>query len=566
MMSRSILFCLFRRRPIVSTAQSGILSRFWSSRHPLMCFPLRDTLVYLVMNGTSLAPILRPALCAPARSIRPEIVQYGIRPPPRCRETGSNSMRNLLITMCLLAVFLEVSGLIFSAKREGPSEVFRRLGQTPAVRLESPLQNGYFLLLGLTTDSAADPVQVGYEIWLEAEAHRGNRHFDLVKGERASLRITISPDVVVPEWSVTDPVRSFQEQGVTMRTSMTRYAVLLGRYRRWLTMSLEDWGFGHPASPRFTEILAVHRLFIGEGFAQSVTIGASRLQQDTIAWRRVLADAKTIPMKIMAVTMLDDNLSLLSKALITPDPDPVVVTTARQIGHALTHEESAMRWPIQNEFALGLARRKELLSVENFVGADEADLNRQWLAHAAGLHSDAFTKVQHPAAQTVFGMTLETQGTWDAYATYYDALITSSAVLHSPLPHLHEVTEESHRTLFEQLLNPIGFDPSWESFTQRLLATDAKLRLIALQVIIRGARDTEKIAERISQAGPEYFDPFSGLPMLWSQSHRRLYSVGKDGLDDDGDTTFDIVTPSLPEPGRPGVATERDRPHRARHG
>jgi hypothetical protein len=475
-------------------------------------------------------------------------------------------MRNLLITICLLVVFLEVSGLIFSVKGDGPSDVFRRLAQTPEVRLESPLQNGYFLLIGFTADAAADPVQVGYEIWLEAEAHRGLRYFDLEKGARSALRITIGLDDVAPDWSATDPVRSFQEQGVTMRTSMTRYAVLVDRYRQWLSMPFEDWGFGHPATPRFTEIMAAHRLFIGEGFAHSATIGSFRLQQDTIAWRRVLADAKTIPMKMMAATIVDDNVSLLSKALARPNPDPAVLTTARQLGHALTPEEGAMRWPIQNEFVLGLARRDEILSVENFIGADDADWNRQWLAQAAGLHADAFMKVQHPVSKTVFGMTLETQRTWDAYATYYDALITSSAVLHSPLPRLHEVTKESNRTLFEHLLNPIEFDPSWESFTQRLLATDAKLRLTALQVLIRSVRSTENIAERISQAGPEYFDPFSGLPMLWSPSHRRLYSVGKDGLDDGGDSTFDIVTPLLPEQGQPPNATDRNRPRHARQG
>ena len=479
---------------------------------------------------------------------------------------GSKPMRNMLITICLLAVFLEVSGLIFSVKREGPSDVFRRLAQTPDVRLESPLQNGYFLLIGFTADSAADPVQVGYEIWLEAEAHRGHRYFDLEKGARSALRITIGPDDVVPDWSAADPVRSFQEQGVTMRTSMTRYAVLVGRYRQWLSMPFEDWGFGHPASPRFGEIMAAHRLFIGEGFARSAMIGSSRLQQDTLAWRRVLADAKTIPMKIMAATMADDNVSLLSRALAEPDPDPALLSTARQIGHALTREEGAMRWPIQNEFVLGLVRRDEILSVEHFIGVDEADRNRQWLAQTAGLHSDAFAKVQHPVSKTVFGVTLETQRTWDAYATYYDALITSSAVLHSPLPRLHEVTKESNRTLFEHLLNPIEFDPSWESFTQRLLATDAKLRLTALQVLIRNVRGTEKITERISQAGPEYFDPFSGLPMLWSPSHRRLYSVGKDGLDDGGDSTFDIVTPALPEQAQRPNTTDRDRPRHARQG
>jgi hypothetical protein len=163
-------------------------------------------------------------------------------------------------------------------------------------------------------------------------------------------------------------------------------------------------------------------------------------------------------------------------------------------------------------------------------------------------------------------MTLETQRTWDAYATYYDALITSSAVLHSPLPRLHEVTKESNRTLFEHLLSPIEFDPSWESFTQRLLTTDAKLRLTALQVLIRSVHGTERITERISQAGPEYFDPFSGLPMLWSPSHRRLYSVGRDGLDDGGDSTFDIVTPALPEQRQPSNATDGDRPRHARRG
>jgi hypothetical protein len=311
------------------------------------------------------------------------------------------------------------------------------------------------------------------------------------------------------------------------------------------------------------EIMAAHRLFIGDGFAHDVAIGSDRLRQDTIAWRQVLVEAKTIPMKIMAATMVDDNLSLLSKALARPNLETPVLTVAKQIGHALTREEGAMRWPIQNEFVLGLARREDILSVDNFVGADETDQNRQWLTQKSGLHPDAFLKIQHPASKTLLGMTLETQRTWDAYATYYDALITSSVVLHSPLPRLHEVAKDSNRTLFEYLLNPIEFDPAWEPFTQRLLATDARLRLTALQVLMRSVLGAERVSERISQAGPEYFDPFSGLPMLWSPSHRRLYSVGRDGLDDGGDSTFDIVTPALPEPGKIPDILNHDRSRRA---
>jgi hypothetical protein len=43
-----------------------------------------------------------------------------------------------------------------------------------------------------------------------------------------------------------------------------------------------------------------------------------------------------------------------------------------------------------------------------------------------------------------------------------------------------------------------------------------------------------------------YFDPFTGFPMLWSPTQKRLYSVGKDGLDDGGDPTFDISVPLTP--------------------
>ena len=40
-----------------------------------------------------------------------------------------------------------------------------------------------------------------------------------------------------------------------------------------------------------------------------------------------------------------------------------------------------------------------------------------------------------------------------------------------------------------------------------------------------------------------YFDPFTGFPMLWIPTQRKVYSVGKDGLDDGGDPIFDISVP-----------------------
>jgi len=46
---------------------------------------------------------------------------------------------------------------------------------------------------------------------------------------------------------------------------------------------------------------------------------------------------------------------------------------------------------------------------------------------------------------------------------------------------------------------------------------------------------------RNAQAGLGFYDPFSGLPMLWNPATGQLYSVGKDGKDDSGDVTLDIA-------------------------
>ncbi|MBI2883624.1 MAG: hypothetical protein HYY11_06950 [Candidatus Methylomirabilis oxyfera] len=38
-----------------------------------------------------------------------------------------------------------------------------------------------------------------------------------------------------------------------------------------------------------------------------------------------------------------------------------------------------------------------------------------------------------------------------------------------------------------------------------------------------------------------FYDPFSGLPMLWNPETGQLYNVGKDEKDDSGDVTLDIA-------------------------
>ncbi len=469
-------------------------------------------------------------------------------------------MKNLLVTICLLAVFVEVSGLFWSGKHDEPGEAFRRLSRPPEERIDTPLSNGYFLLLGLASDPSADPVQVGYEIWLEAEAHKGHRYFDLEKNNRGALRVSLQPGEVVPEWSAEDPISALQRSDAEFRASMDRYAVLTARYERWLALPFEDWGYGHLGSPRGKEVVVAHRLFVAAGFASNPRSGFQRLYRDTVAWRRVLAEAKTASMKVLAVAIVDEDVGLLSRALAHRSTDKSLLALARLVAYGLSPEEVTLRWPIQNEFGLGLARREEVLSVDHFMGAHDAEHTRRAIASLAGLREDALDKVAHPPARTLFGLAIDSQRTWDAYATFYEATIKASEIAHAPMPRWSDVSRSSSRTLLESIFTSSEFEPSWEPITQRLLETDARLRLTGLQVALRPYRSGDNLGERISLAGPEFFDPFSGLPMLWSAPQGRIYSVGKDGLDDGGDPTFDLVVPLPPSPAPPGAGSNPGRP------
>ena len=66
-----------------------------------------------------------------------------------------------------------------------------------------------------------------------------------------------------------------------------------------------------------------------------------------------------------------------------------------------------------------------------------------------------------------------------------------------------------------------------------------------LQIQLRHPSPQTAVPTRLAQVGSQYFDPFTGLPMLWSPTQQKLYSVGKDRLDDGGDPTFDISVPAV---------------------
>lgn len=451
-------------------------------------------------------------------------------------------MRNLIISACVIGFFLELSGLIWSLKKDNPSDTFVTLTEPPPREIEHPLENGYFLLLGMAAASSQNPTQTGYDIWLESDARPTKAGFDFNKSGRSELRLPVAVDQLVPEWYASNPLEALQKQDALYRVSADRYRPLVTRYEQWLQMTFEDWGYAHQGAPRIEELLGAHRLYVAEGLSQETTTGLARLSQDLAKWRTVLRDARTLPLKIMAAVMIDDTVQLVSRILSHESVDRKILAQSIELLQPLTAGEYSLQWPLRNHFTLTYLRQRaiELSSLQT----PQTDWTPyEAIAHSAHLSSHAFQKVEHLQNRPSLTASSQSQQTWNTYAAYYDALIKTADSVHSPLPKLHDIAKNSSRTFFERIAHPLEFEPEWTPFSQRLVETDTRLRLASLQALMRKPTATATIPTRLAEVGAKYYDPFSGLPMLWSPTQRKLYSVGKDHLDDGGDPTFDISVP-----------------------
>jgi hypothetical protein len=91
--------------------------------------------------------------------------------------------------------------------------------------------------------------------------------------------------------------------------------------------------------------------------------------------------------------------------------------------------------------------------------------------------------------------------------------------------------------------NIIGLDPlpAWDGYHGMAVDAEAYLRLASLQAWIRRGGADAELFSRIAKAGQDFYDPYTGLPMLVNLSKGVLYSVGRDGKDQDGDPEYDVV-------------------------
>jgi hypothetical protein len=316
----------------------------------------------------------------------------------------------------------------------------------------------------------------------------------------------------------------------------------MARYQQWVTMPFDDWGFGQLLSPNCAHVLLAHRLFVLEGFNQDLPTGLDRLEADVQAWRAALAQSKTLPMKMLAVTAIQDNASVASGLLSRADLDGTALARLSKMVRPLDQVELSVRWPMQSQF---VSATKAVTSELR----DDKAAERPWHVSIAA------------------AMRLPVQRRANAYAEYYEAANkTVASGRYTNLPKLSSFVHTPPSGVIDYLTNPlehiIGLEPlpSWDPYVMRMVETDAQLRLAGLQAWLRRGPQETDVLMRLAKAGQAYYDPFTGLPMLVNQRTGVIYSVGRDGKDQEGDDVRDVtalIPLSASEPRRAVPASFR---------
>jgi hypothetical protein len=426
-----------------------------------------------------------------------------------------------LACVALVVVGIGAVGLAWMVMEASPSSVYHNLTASPPQALTDSRKNGYFLLLGFEASGEQDPLQVGYERKVEASDLQAASACML--GDEGKGTTGAPANGVRGVFTSADPVAQLKPQAAAVRSWVSQESLALKRYQQWLGMPFEDVGYGQILSPNCAHILLAHRLYLAEGFAQDLNTGLGRLETDMGSWRAVIGQSKTLMVKMLAATAIQDDVAIASGLLTRPELEGSIIARLGKVVRPFDQVELSLRWPMQSHLAW--ATKAVTTGLKNGKG-NERPL---YVALAAA-------------------MPLPVQQRSNAYADYYEA--ASKAVAegrYTSLPKPSGFIRTPAVSALDYVANPIEHIigiaplPSWDPYVGRTVEADARLRLASLQVWIRQGAQDGNVVTRLAKAGQAYSDPFTGLPMLVNQQKGVMYSVGHDGKDQEGDPLRDVV-------------------------
>lgn len=428
----------------------------------------------------------------------------------------------VLIGVCV-ALGLGALALTWMLMDEPPSPTFQSFTTTPQQTIFGASKNAYTLLIGIDAPVGQDP--------LHAEAERqsvsGDRTTALgcfgTPGPEENDRSSASASTIRGWVRGSDPIGQFKSHQETIQGWGSRHQVTLERYRQWQKLPFEDWGYGQPVSPPCGAMVFAHQLHVADGFAQGTEVAVDRLETDMETWRVVLSQARTLPVKMLALQAINDDIALASGLLVRSDFDTKHLGRITKVVRPLDQAELSLRWPMQSEL----------------VSAGKTYESQVKAARAEG---------QAISGMVVSALPLPKQRRLNDYAKYYEASYQATGERHyDSLPKWKDYVRFPATGVMDYLINPIenlvGVDPlpAWDVYNGLMVDTDAHLRLASLQAWLRRGSSEGDLPNKIAKAGQNFYDPYTGLPMLVNQKKGLLYSVGHDGKDQDADPQADVV-------------------------
>jgi hypothetical protein len=444
-----------------------------------------------------------------------------------------STTRAIVTTLATLAVLVTVLlvlgvgavGMAWLIMEEKPTPAYQALTTFPQRVLTDAKKNGYLLLLGFEAPPGLDPVQAGYERKADGKDPDLATACDGPASNPAPAGIRAPSGTVQPWFGTPDPAAQFRRNQDQIKGWVGQAGPALGRYRQWLTMGFDDWGYGQPVSPPCSTILATHRLHVAEGFAQAQGLesGVDRLESDLEAWRTVLSQAKTLPVKMMALQAINDDVAVASGLLVRPETDGVTPDRLARMLRPLDQMELSLRWPMQSQLVVASKAITGQLKADRF-GA------MPWYVRVASM------------------LPLPKQQRFNDYARYYEASYKAAGEgRFGSMPKRLSYVRSPATSVVDLFRNPIenlvGLEPlaEWEFYSGQVVDTDARLRLASLQVWLRRGPQGADLMTQIARAGQSFYDPFTGLPMLVNLAKGVMYSVGHDGKDQDAHLQADVV-------------------------
>jgi hypothetical protein len=502
----------------VSTAAAAVDVLFKSSGH----FTRTGTRERVAESKSKPKP--RPRLRSKLNRIRIGISVFISSCFSTTRAIVTSLVAFVVLSGVLVALGIGAVGLTWILMEEPPSPVFQGLTTSSQRTLSDLKKNGYLLLLGFDAPARQDPIQAGYE--RKPDATDADMAQACLGGSGGGVPVgpsNASANVASGWFRGADPVGQFKSHPNTIKWWVSQRESALGRYKQWQKLSFEDWGYGQTISPPCATIVFVHQLYLADGFVQGTNIGLDRLETDMEAWRIALGQAKTLPVKTLALQAINDDIAVASGLLVRPDFDGEYLGRVTKMLRPLDQAELSIRWPIQSELVSATKTFEVQLKAER--GEEQALL-----------------------AVVASALPLPKQRRLNAYADYYEASYKAVGEgQHSSLPKWENYIHFPANMVMDYLTNPIenivGLEPlaPWDLYHWLVVDTDVHLRLASLQAWLRLGPQDADLLPRIAKAGQNFYDPYTGLPMLVNLKKGVMYSVGHDGKDQDADPQSDVV-------------------------